>query len=156
MKSHLAVNALVAGILLPSVCLSQGRDQRAALLKVDRAWSDLSGKGKDVDAIVSYWTDDATIYPSGIPPIHGKTAIRKFVKDSLATKGFHISWKPEKATLSSDGTMGYTAGTNSVTVPGPNGKLMTIAARYIAIWRRKHGGRWRCVEDITIPTSSPN
>ena len=44
--------------------------------------------------------------------------------------------------------MGYTTGTNALTVPGPDGKLMTIAGRGAAFWRRLPGGDWKCVIDI--------
>jgi ketosteroid isomerase-like protein len=87
-------------------------------------------------AVVSFWTDDATITPPGAPVIAGKVAIRNFVKESLATPGFRISWTPQQASVSADGTMGYTTGSNSSTFPGPDGKLMTVTGRYVTVWRR--------------------
>lgn len=152
MKILLAISLTTLSLLMPQASIGQHPDQRSALLKVDRAWSGLASKGKDVEGIVAFWSDDATVYPGGSPAIHGKKAIREFVKSSLATPGFHISWKPERATVSADGTLGYTAGTNSMTVPGKDGKLMTISARYVSVWKRHRGGKWRCVEDITIST----
>lgn len=139
-----AVGALVAGCATVS---SVERD-REELLRVDRAWAAAAAEGKDIERIVSFWSDDATVFPAGAPVVHGKPAIRAFVQESLATPGFHITWRSDQASVSADGTLGYTNGTNALTVPGPDGKLMTVAGRGVAVWRRLPGGDWKCVMDI--------
>jgi ketosteroid isomerase-like protein len=62
--------------------------------------------------------------------------------------GFQIRFQPASASVSADGTLGYTTGENSVTVPGPDGRLVTVVGRYATIWRREPTGEWRCVVDI--------
>ena len=118
-----------------------------ALLRVDREWAAVAGEGKDLERIVSFWSDDATIYPAGAPVVNGKPAIRAYVQESLAIPGFHITWHSDQASVSADGTLGYATGTNAVTVPGPDGKLMTIPGRSVTVWRRHPGGQWKCVVD---------
>jgi len=118
------------------------------LLRTDHEWASAASEGKSVARIVSFWSDDATITPVGSPLIIGKKAIQTFVEQSLATPGFHIDWTPEHATVSNDGTMGYTTGNNATTFPGPDGKLMTVKARYVTVWRRDSSGHWKCVADI--------
>ena len=88
------------------------------LLRTDREWAAAASEGKDVERIVSFWSDDATITPPGAPSVIGKTAIRTFVEQSLATPGFQIGWTPAHASVSADGTMGCTTGTNTTTLPG--------------------------------------
>ena len=122
--------------------------QEELLLKVDREWAAAAAEGKDVERIVSFWSEDATVFPAGAPVVHGKPAIRAFVQQSLATPGFHISWRSDRASVSTDGTLGYTTGTNALTIPGPEGKLTTVAGRGVAMWRRLPGGEWKCVIDI--------
>ena len=122
--------------------------EKEVLLRVDREWAAAAAEGKDVERIVSFWSDDATVFPSGAPVVQGKPAIRAFVQESLATPGFHISWRSDQASVSADGMLGYTTGTNALTVPGPGGKLMMVAGRSVAIWRRRPGGEWKCVIDI--------
>jgi ketosteroid isomerase-like protein len=121
---------------------------REALLRVDREWAAVAAEGKDIERIVSFWSEDATVFPAGAPVVRGKPAIRAFVQESLATPGFHISWHSDQASVSADGTLAYTTGTNALTVPGPGGKLMTVAGRAVAVWRRLPGGEWKCVIDI--------
>ncbi len=119
-----------------------------ALLQRDREWSDLASQGKDVERILSFWTDDAKVYPVGLPVIEGKQAIREFVTGSLSIPGFRISWEPGDAVVSPSGDMGYTTGRNHVTMPDANGALRTEDGRYVTVWRREPDGTWRCVIDI--------
>jgi ketosteroid isomerase-like protein len=71
----------------------------------------------DVERIVSFWTDDAVIYPPRQAPVAGKAAIRKYVGDSMKIPGFSVSWKPAAAVVSASGDLGYTTGTNSSPFP---------------------------------------
>jgi len=123
-------------------------NQAAALLQADRDWAVMASMGGDVEQMIAVWTDDAIVYPPGQPPVRGKAAIRAFVKASLAIPGFQITWVPREAAVSADGTLGYTLGENTMTVPGPNGKMVTLRGDYTTVWRRE-GGVWRCVIDMS-------
>ena len=142
--------ALLASVMLLSDCASvpSASDFQQELLRTDQKWAAAASAGKDVDRVASFWSDDATITPPGAPQVIGKAAIRNYVAKSFATSGFHISWKTLQATLSQDGTMGYTTDDSAMTFPGQDGKLMTVAGRGVAIWRRDASGNWKCVYDI--------
>ena len=119
--------ALFVGMLVALMAVGCARSidtahQEAILLGVDRHWASISGAGKDVESIVAFWDDNATVFPAGAPIVRGKTAIRAFVQRSLATPGFHITWQPTQVLLSADKTLGYTSGENWLTLPGPHGK----------------------------------
>jgi ketosteroid isomerase-like protein len=118
------------------------------LLQRDAEWAQAASDGKDVDKIVSYWSDDARVIEPRQPVYEGKEAIRAFVVDSLKIPGFKIHWVSEKAVFSPDGKMAYLPGVEEMTVPGPNGDLMTVHSRGVSIWRRDPDGEWRCVVDI--------
>lgn len=122
--------------------------EQQKLLRRDAAWADLAAAGKDVEKILSYWSDDAQIIEPGQPVYDGKAAIRAYVTASLKTPGFKIHWVSEKPVFSPDGRMAYMPGVDEMTVPGPNGALMTVHMRGISIWRRDPDGEWRCVVDI--------
>jgi uncharacterized protein (TIGR02246 family) len=119
------------------------------LLQRDAEWADLATAGKDVDRIVSYWTDDASIIMPGQPIVQGKAAIRAYVAASLSNPVFKIHWKSTSVTFSPDGKMAYMPGTDEMTVPGPNGTPFTLHLRGVAIWRVDADGQWRCVVDIS-------
>jgi ketosteroid isomerase-like protein len=121
----------------------------AKLLKIDAEWADLATNGKDVEKIISYWSDDATLMFPGQPVIKGKPALRAYVTESVKTPGFKIHWKSEKPVFSQDANMAYMPGTDEVTVPGPQGALLTLHYRGVSIWRHDSDGQWRCVFDIS-------
>lgn len=142
----------LAFVLSLSSCSQRPFDadtEGAKLLKIDAEWSDLATDGKDVEKIISYWSDDATLMFPGQPVIKGKAALRAYVTESVKTPGFKIHWKSEKPVFSPDGKMAYMPGTDEVTVPGPQGALMTLHYRGVSIWRRDADGQWRCVIDIS-------
>jgi ketosteroid isomerase-like protein len=119
------------------------------LLDHDAAWSRLSNAGRDVEGILAYWADDGVVYSPGMPPVVGKDALREYVAASLTIPGFRIQWSAERAVLSDDGSLGYTTGTNAVTMNGENGEPVTQHGRFIAVWR-KTGDSWQCIEDVLI------
>ena len=121
--------------------------EEAALMKRDAEWSAVAYEGKDLEKILSYWADDATIIPSGGPVADGKAAIRAFVQGALATPGFKIRWRASKAVVSPDGKLGYLLGTTETTLNGPDGKPQTMESRGTTVWRKDADGVWRCVLD---------
>jgi ketosteroid isomerase-like protein len=127
----------------------------ATLLRRDAEWASAAKSGRNVDTIVSYWTDDALVVFPGQPLLEGKKAIRDYVAASVATPGFSIHWVSEKPQFSPDGKLAFMRGTDELTVPGPDGKPMTLHLRGISIWRMEPDGQWRCVADISNEEPPP-
>lgn len=123
--------------------------ESVTLMRRDADWANLATAGKDVDKIVSYWTDDAVVMEPGQPAVEGKQAIREYVASSLKSPGFKIHWVSEKPTFSPDGRMAYMRGADEMTVPGPKGEPMTLHLQGYSIWRKDSDGQWRCVVDIS-------
>jgi ketosteroid isomerase-like protein len=146
-----SLSPFIALVLMAGSACQPRMDPSAAaesLLARDRAWAQAAQADASVDSIVEYWTSDARVLLPGQPALVGKDAIRQMVSASLATPGFHISWVPDSAVVSASGDLGYTYGTNSVTVPDSTGKSTAEAGRYITVWRKDTDGQWRCVFDI--------
>jgi ketosteroid isomerase-like protein len=118
------------------------------LLQRDAEWSQAASEGKNLEKILSYWSDDAQVLEPGQPVYHGKAAIRRFVSDSLQTPGFHIHWVSQEPVFSPDGKMAYMRGTDEMTIPDSKGTPATVHMRGISIWRHDPDGEWRCVVDI--------
>jgi len=129
--------------------------EETALLKRDAEWANLASANQDVEKIISYWSDDAVLFPPGQPVIEGKAALRGFVTASQKIPGFKIHWVSEKVSFSPDGQMAYMRGTNETTLNGPDGRPMTIRGRGVTVWRRESDGQWRCVVDIWNEPPSP-
>src|ERR1700751_485460 len=77
--------------------------EEAAIMKTDSVWAASAANGKDIDKIVSYWSDDAVVLAPGQPPVKGKEALRQFVKESENIPGFSINWKSSDVNFSPDG-----------------------------------------------------
>ena len=154
MPIMISTRGLVFAAILP-VLLSCSRSrfdpstEGERLLRRDAEWADLATTGKDVDKVVSYWTDDAVVIFPGQPVLDGKAAIRAYVAGCFQTPGFKIHWVSEKPTFSPDGKFAYMRGSDDATVPAPNGGTMTLHTRGISIWRLDSDGQWRCVVDIS-------
>ena len=122
--------------------------ERERILRRDAEWSEVTSQGRDVERIVSYWTDDAIVLAPNLPAIIGKAALRKYVADSLKIPGFKISWTANDVTMSPDGQLAYMFARNTVTMNEPNGTPVTHEGRAVTIWRRESDGEWRCAVDI--------
>jgi ketosteroid isomerase-like protein len=142
---------LAAGLLLlPTGCRSPVDTAAAtqALLDTDRAWARLADTGAGVDRVVAYWTDDARVVLPGQEIAVGTDALRRMVAGTRTIPGFHITWTPDSAVVSSGGDFGYTYGRNRVTALDASGTLRTTEGRYLTVWRKEPDGRWRCAVDI--------
>jgi ketosteroid isomerase-like protein len=119
------------------------------LLRRDAEWADLATAGKDVEKVVSYWTEDAVLIFPGQPVFEGKAAIRAYVTASFNTPRFKIHWVSQKPVFSRDGKFAYMRGTDELMLPGPNGGTITLHLRGISVWRLDPDKQWRCVVDIS-------
>jgi uncharacterized protein (TIGR02246 family) len=142
--------AALAILLCWSGCasVSTREDARAEILRLDTAWSQAAAEARDAERVVSYWAEDATVFPPGGPPVVGKAAIREFVTKSFQTPGFTISWKTTDVVVAESGELAYSTATNRVTFGGPDGKPVVLDGKAVAVWRREKDGAWKCVVDI--------
>ena len=127
--------------------LRPGLDQeRRAVLTTEREWA-AAAKDRDLDRSVSYMADDAMMFPPASPAVVGKPAIREYMATAFATPGFSVAWVPEDVLVAPGGNFAYTHSRSVYTVPGADGKIQTLHAKGVAIWRKDASG-WRCVVDI--------
>jgi uncharacterized protein (TIGR02246 family) len=128
-------------------------DAVSEILRLDAEWAQAAER-RDIERILRFWSDDATVFPPGGPPIAGKAAIRSYVAESLKTPGFSISWKTDNVVVSRGGDLAYATGTNRVTFIGPDGRQVTVDGKAVTVWRREADGSWKCVIDIWNDLSS--
>jgi ketosteroid isomerase-like protein len=122
--------------------------EKSRLLARDAEWAALAAEGRDVELILSYWTDDAVMLPPGQPAIIGKEALRHYVQTSLQLPGFMITWTSTDVKFSPDANLAYMFSRNAVTMNGLDGTAITTKGRAVTIWRREFDGQWRCAVDI--------
>jgi len=122
------------------------------LMAADKAFSDLSvAKGNNA-AFLAYMTDDArTFGTGGQPPMFSKKEAVKRFSDPANGNGDPkvnvLSWAPDHAEVSGDGTLGYTDG--RWLFRGKDGKAgaFKLTGHYVTVWRKTASG-WKYIADM--------
>ena len=121
--------------------------EKTKLLQRDAQWAALASEGRDVEAILSYWTDDAVVLPPGFHAVIGKAALREYVQGSLQIPGFNITWfdrccllTGRKPRLHLKRKLGYDERRRR--------QARNYAGRAVTTWRREPDGEWRRAVDI--------
>ena len=154
MKRALSIVVVSAlGGVFASAATVDLQAERAALFRLDKAWVQAAA-ARDLEKTVSFWADDAKVFPPGQPAVVGKDAIRRYVAEGFALPGFSIQWETSDFVVSGSGDMAYGVGTNRLTVDDPQGKTLTETGRSITVWRKGADG-WKCVIDIWNAEPSP-
>jgi len=155
MKPALAAAALSLATAIALPALAGGKDD---IISTDKAFSDLSvAKGSNA-AFVAYMADDARIFGTGSePPIFGKAgAAKRFQTSGNGDPRLNIlSWVPDNAEVSGDGTMGYSDGHWLFEgSPDPKGSRLHLTGHYVTVWR-KTGAGWKFIADIGTTDPKP-
>jgi len=155
-KFHLVI--CIALILLLAGCAAQPKvdlaAEEAAIRAADAQWL-AAATTHDLEKILPFWSDDATILAPGSPAVVGKAAIRQYVAGAFATPGFSITWKTDRIEVAGSGDMAYSTGSDKISVNTPDGKTVTEENRSIAVWKKQADGSWKCVYDVMSP-AAPN
>jgi ketosteroid isomerase-like protein len=141
--------ALVAGLSSCGEKRATDADLKA-LMDTSRAWSKSAQSG-DVNRIVSYWTEDATVMMPSEPVRHGKSQIVPYVEQSLKTPGFSISWQPLRGAISKSGDMGYLIEQERISFPDGHGGIVHRTTRGVTVWKKQPDGSWKNAVDISQP-----
>jgi uncharacterized protein (TIGR02246 family) len=111
---------------------------------------------KDVDKIMSHYTDDATLGVSGMPAMKGRDAIRAAWAGMVADPNFKLDFSAERVEVSKDGETAYTRGPYQLTVSNPKTKKpVTDKGTYLTVFKKQADGSWKAVEDFTASEIPP-
>ncbi len=59
--------------------------ERTRLLQRDAEWAAAASEGRDLERVLSYWTDDAIVFAPGLPAVVGKDALFPFLLSAAPT-----------------------------------------------------------------------
>lgn len=145
MKQNVAVLPVVFLMLLTSACApppapdTRAADE-AAIREADAAWSK-AAEARDLDGVMSYYTDDAQLLPPNEPIATGKTAMRKSWAALMAPE-MAVSWKVSKVEVARAGDLAYVVGTYTLAM-----KPSSDTGKLIEVWKKQADGKWKCVAD---------
>jgi len=121
-------------------------DERA-IRNLDADWSK-AATAKDIDKVMFYYADDATIFVPNEPMATGKPSIRVEWTKLFASPAFALSFAPSRVNISKSGDLAYEYGTYSMTVNDPQGKPVNDRGKYVVVWKKQSDGNWKAVADI--------
>ena len=147
--------------LTPACKQPEAPDTRAAderaIRDLETDWNKAIA-AKDVERLVSFYSDDASVLERNQPIVSGKEAIRAFVTKFLSTPGLSMSFQTVKVEVARSGDLAYTQGTYAMSMEGPKKKPVTDKGKYVTVYKKQPDGKWKAVADISnsdLPAAPP-
>lgn len=109
---------------------------------------------RDLDAIMTFYAEDAVLLPTAEPIVSGRSAIREEWHHILSIPDFANKSALTKLEIAASGDVAYTMGTYLATMRGEDGNIAKEPGKWVSIWKRQRDGRWQIVVD-TYNTDIP-
>ena len=104
--------------------------------------------------------DDGRLFGTGNrPPLIGKAAAAASFKSGESGNGTKssLSWVPEFADVSADGTVGFTDGRWSFDgAPDAKRRRFHATGHYLTVWRKDASGNWKVAADMGTTDPAPD
>ncbi len=141
----------LALILMASSCSQPTPpDTRAAdesaIRAADAQWAKMAA-AKDVDATVSFYSEDASLLAPNAPIASDKQAIRA-AWASLLGPDTSLAWQASKVEVSRSGDLAYVTGAYQLSMKDSQGKPAADRGKFVEVWKKQADGKWKTVADI--------
>jgi len=115
----------------------------ATIRRIGDAWAQHWNAG-ELDGVIAAYADDAVYLPPHHQAVHGRDAIREYVK---APMGRGVSDLAFQVTyIKQQGSVAWDVGTYRMSVPQADGTKKEDRGKYLTVWRRS-GTKWLIVAD---------
>jgi ketosteroid isomerase-like protein len=148
------VLAAAASLIFATACVRPSRpvDTQAADRKAiadDQAQWLADFHSRDVEKIVSHYSDDAVVIDRGEPPAKGPQEAKKLYTEAAADPASSLDFAPLEIAIAASGDIGYVRGFYKAVNTVPNtGKTAEEKGTYISIYKKQANGRWKVAVDI--------
>ena len=114
---------------------------REAVARFNRSFAGYA-RSRNADSVASWFAADAMVLVNGAPAIRTRDSIRTFYDQFFQAMPIRdMTSVTEQITVS--GTFAVETGTSTLSVGGPGQATpVTVAGKYLAVWRRQSDGRW--------------
>jgi len=104
---------------------------------------------KDIDKVLAYYADDATLMTPGVPAMKGKDAMRPVLKTLLADPNLKLEFGAQRVEIAKSGDVAFSQGTYTMVVTDPKTKKpITDKGSYVTGYKKQADGSWKAVSDI--------
>lgn len=100
-----------------------------------------AAKAKDVEGILSFYIDNASMLPPNAPIATGKEALRAIWTDLFANPS--VTWRTTGVKVSQAGDLGYAMGTYEITMDDAEGEAATEIGKWVVVWEKQADGSWK-------------
>ncbi len=105
-----------------------------------------AAKEKNVEGVLGYYTDDASLLPPDAPIASGKEAIRAIWTQLLANPD--VSWQTTRVEVSRAGDLAYAIGTYEITVDASEDNPVSEIGKWVVVLKKQSDGTWKHVVGI--------
>jgi uncharacterized protein (TIGR02246 family) len=125
--------------------LRQVMDTRKTIADNYMRWTE-AAKAKNVDAVLSMYTDDATVLPEDKEAASGKNAVRAFYTDWFAQQDKLVEQKFENINSVQEGGL-LIDSTRYSGILLKDGKEIAFKGKRLVVWKREFQGPWKILSD---------
>jgi ketosteroid isomerase-like protein len=125
--------------------LRQLADNRKTIADGYVRWTE-AARAKNVDAIVSMYTDDATVLPEEKEAVSEKNAVRAFYGEWFAQQDKLIEEKFENINSVQEGDL-LIDSTRYSGILMKDGKEVRFSGKRLVVWKREFQGPWKILRD---------
>lgn len=151
--SACAAIALAIGGCQKAGTTAENPAEIATAIKADeKTWSDqFQAKPRDLEALVSHYTDDADFIAPGVQPTSGLTEIRKAYAEGLTDPNFNISFAADKVDVAQAGDMATSRGRFEQTYTDPESKQpVKVSGSFLTVYKKQSDGSWKAAQDWAV------
>ena len=130
------------------------KQAKADLIRTDIEFYNISQKEGTGRAFIDFADDSVVLLRQDRFPVIGKSEVIKLY-EGRENNITPLKWKPVKAEVSNDGTLGYTYGNWEFASKDKKGKDEILYGNYVTIWKKQKDGKWKYVLDGGNTTPPP-
>ncbi|HUI79568.1 MAG TPA: SgcJ/EcaC family oxidoreductase [Bryobacteraceae bacterium] len=132
----------------PAVDLSaeEGKIRDTETAQMKQGWG-----AKDIDKILAFYADDATLMTPGMAAMKGKDSMRSMLKTLVADPNLKLEFAAQRVEVSKSGDVAFSQGTYTMVVTDPRTKKpVTDKGSYVTGYKKQADGSWKAVSDINV------
>jgi len=119
----------------------------AAVRAASAEWAKVTA-AKDLEKTLSYYAEDASMFPPNMPIVTGAEARRKMWTTLFAPAELVFSNAATKVEVARSGDLAYETGTFEESFKDAKGGPVKVVGKYVVVWKKQPGGQWKAIIDI--------
>jgi uncharacterized protein (TIGR02246 family) len=137
------VNRTVRGSRKATAFVSRKVTAATTIRRIGDDWARHWNAG-ELDGVVAAYAEDAVYLPPHHEAVHGRDAIREYIKAPLSHGVSDVAFKVTY--IKQQGAIAWDVGTYRMTIPQTDGTKKEDHGKYLSVWRRV-GRNWLMVAD---------